>query len=63
MSQARQLTEDLALCLQAAVLIEADSPLAAAFCEARLAPRGAGLYGGLGQGIDFEAIIERTFPA
>ena len=63
LSQARQLTEDLALCLQAAVLIEADSPLAAAFCKARLAPRGAGLYGGLGQGIDFAAIIERTFPA
>ncbi|WP_376689977.1 acyl-CoA dehydrogenase family protein [Wenzhouxiangella sp. EGI_FJ10409] len=62
-SQARQLTEDLALCLQAAVLIEADSPLAEAFCEARLAPRGAGLYGNLPQGIDFAAIIERTFPA
>ncbi len=62
-AQARQLTEDLALCLQATVLIEADSPLAEAFCRTRLTPRGAGLYGGLDQGIDFEAIIERTLPA
>ncbi|RFF26386.1 MULTISPECIES: acyl-CoA dehydrogenase family protein [unclassified Wenzhouxiangella] len=61
--RARKLTEDLVLCLQATVLIEADSPLAEAFCEARLTPRGAGLYGDLPQATDSTAIVERTFPA
>jgi len=62
-AQARRLTEDLALCLQATVLVEADSPLAEAFCDTRLTPPGAGLYGTLSQDVDCETIIERTFPA
>ncbi|RFF30399.1 acyl-CoA dehydrogenase family protein [Wenzhouxiangella sediminis] len=61
--QARVLTEALALCLQATVLIEAGSPLAEAFCEARLTPRGAGLHGSLPAGVDRTAIVERAFPA
>ncbi|NBB91718.1 MAG: DNA alkylation response protein [Gammaproteobacteria bacterium] len=61
--QARALTEDLALCLQAAVLVDAESPLAEAFCAARLTPRGAGLHGTLPPGVDSAAVVERTFPA
>ncbi|WP_376696468.1 acyl-CoA dehydrogenase family protein [Wenzhouxiangella sp. EGI_FJ10305] len=59
--RARKLSENLVLCLQAAILIEADSPLAETFCNARLAPSGSGLYGALGQGTDSAQIVERTF--
>jgi putative acyl-CoA dehydrogenase len=61
--QARRLTESLALCLQATVLIEAESPLAEAYCRSRLEPTGAGLYGSLPRDVDTGAIVERTFPA
>jgi len=60
--QARRLTENLALCLQASILIEADSPVAEAFCRTRLTAGSAGLYGTLPQGINDKAIVERTFP-
>lgn len=61
--QARALTENLALALQAVVLMDAESPVAEDFCQARLTPRGAGLYGSLPPGIDMAAIVERTFPS
>lgn len=61
--QARELCEHLALALQASVLIEAGSPLAEAFCQARIDSGSLGLYGALPAGIDAEAIVERTFPA
>jgi putative acyl-CoA dehydrogenase len=61
-AEARVLTEDLALALQAAALIEADSPVAGAFCEARLTALG-GLYGALSGPIDTAMLIDRTFPA
>ncbi len=61
--QARALTENLALALQAVVLMDAESPVAEAFCQARLTPHGAGLYGNLPPAIDMAAIVERTFPS
>jgi len=65
--QARRLTENLALCLQASVLLAADSPLANAFCRGRLTGESGGLsgalYGALPRDIDCAAVIERTFPA
>jgi putative acyl-CoA dehydrogenase len=62
-AQARQISEAMVLCLQAAILLEADSPLAEAFCRSRLEAAGAGLFGTLPADIDTRAAIERTFPA
>jgi len=61
-ASARALTGHLALCLQAAVLLTADSPVAEAFCRARLGTMNTGLYGGLPDGLDTAAIVERAFP-
>lgn len=62
-AEARRLTGQLAVCLQAAILIEGDSPLAGPFCATRLGPEPAGLYGSLPAGADARAIVERAFPA
>ncbi len=60
--QTRELCEHLALALQASILIEAGSPLAEAFCQARVNSDSNGLYGALAAGIDADAIVERSFP-
>jgi putative acyl-CoA dehydrogenase len=62
-SQARALTRDLVLGLQAALLVKhAPAPVADAFCAARLAGDSAA-FGLLPRGLDLRAIAERAAPA
>ncbi|MEJ2432325.1 MAG: acyl-CoA dehydrogenase family protein [Pseudolabrys sp.] len=59
-SQARALTRDLALALQAALLIKhAPAPVADAFCASRLDGDSAA-FGLLPRGVDARAVIERV---
>ncbi|MGH7019923.1 MAG: acyl-CoA dehydrogenase family protein [Brevundimonas sp.] len=58
---ARWTVERLALALQAAVLLEAESPVAAAFCRLRLRPRGA-QYGAFDVSLDLRAVLDRAMP-
>ena len=59
---ARQLTERIALALQASVLLRAGSPAAAEFCRSRLGD-GRGLaFGTLSPGTDFDALMDRALP-
>jgi len=60
----RRIAERLGLALQASLLLQhAPSAIAEAFCAARLG-RGGGLeYGTLPAGTDFDALIERAWPA
>jgi len=58
---ARWTVERLALALQAAVLLEAESPVAETFCRLRLQPRG-GQYGAFDVGLDPRAVLDRTMP-
>ena len=60
-ASARWAVERLALALQAAVLLEADSPVAEAFCRLRLQPRGA-QYGAFDTGLDLRAMLDRAMP-
>lgn len=63
-SQARGLTEQLALGLQASLLVRhAPAPVADAFCASRLGDRWHGAFGALPAGLDVDAIIERARPA
>lgn len=58
---ARELTERLALAVQAAVLLEADNPAAPAFCRIRLASRGL-TYGAAPGLADASVLIKRAMP-
>ncbi len=61
--QARRLVEDLAVTLQASLLIRHAPPMVAdAFCAARLGGEGGRAYGTLPRGVDARAIIERALP-
>jgi putative acyl-CoA dehydrogenase len=61
--QARRLVEDLAVTLQASLLIRHSPPAVAdAFCAARLGGEGGRAYGTLPRGVDAPAIIERALP-
>ncbi len=61
---ARRIVEDLAVALQASLLIRSAPPVVAdAFCAARLAGEGGRVYGTLPAGVDAAAIIERALPA
>jgi len=61
--RARSLVEQLALSLQASVLLRADNDqVANAFCEARLQQGTHQMYGTMPRGIDCEAIIQRARP-
>jgi len=61
-SQARGLTRDLVLALQAALLVRhAPAAVADAFCAARLSGDSAA-FGLLPRGIDARAIVERAMP-
>jgi putative acyl-CoA dehydrogenase len=61
---ARRVVEDLAVGLQASLLIRhAPSPIADAFCATRLDGQGGRVYGTLPDGVDAAAIIERALPA
>jgi putative acyl-CoA dehydrogenase len=60
---ARRVVEDLALALQASLLVRHAPPAVAdAFCAARLAGESGRVYGTLPAGVDAQAIIERAFP-
>jgi putative acyl-CoA dehydrogenase len=60
---ARLLAERLALALQAAALLRADSPAAGPFLRSRLVPGAHGLaLGTLPETIGFKALIERALP-
>jgi putative acyl-CoA dehydrogenase len=62
-AQARALTRDMVLGLQAALLIKhAPAAVADAFCASRLAGEG-GAFGFLPRGVDARAIAERAAPA
>ncbi len=62
-TRARRLTEEMALCLQGALMVQHAPPLVAdAFCRSRLGGDWGGAYGTLPADIDFERIVERAFP-
>jgi putative acyl-CoA dehydrogenase len=61
-SGARLLVERLALALQAATLLRADSPLADAFCSSRLGGAHGLAFGTLPTSIDHGLPIERAWP-
>jgi len=60
--QARRISAALAMLLQAAVLLRADSPLARSFVESRLL-RGHTVYGSLGDSAPLAGIISRAAGA
>lgn len=63
-SQARVLTRDLVLALQAALLIKHAPPAVAdAFCASRLGDDAGSVFGALPRGLDLRAIAERALPA
>ncbi len=60
--RARQLTEDIAVALQAGLLLEAgNAAVSDAFIASRLEGRGGG-YGTLSRGLDIQAVLERSTP-
>ena len=62
--EARRVVEDLALALQASLLVRHSPPaLADAFCASRLAGAGGRVYGTLPASVDAKAIIDRAYPA
>jgi len=61
--EARRIVEELAVALQASLLVRYSPPaLADAFCASRLAGEGGRVYGTLPAGIDAKAIIDRALP-
>jgi putative acyl-CoA dehydrogenase len=61
--QARVLTRDLVLALQAALLVKhAPAVVADAFCASRLTGEGGSAFGLLPRGIDARTIVERAAP-
>jgi putative acyl-CoA dehydrogenase len=61
---ARRVVEDLALALQASLLVRHSPPAVSdAFCAARLANDSGRVYGTLPVGVDATAIIQRALPA
>ncbi len=61
---ARRTVEDLALALQASLLVRhAPAPVADAFCAGRLGDDRGRVYGTLPPGVDSKAILERALPA
>ena len=60
---ARRVAEDLALALQASLLVRhAPVAMADGFCAARLGGQGGRAYGTLPAGVDVMAIIDRSHP-
>jgi putative acyl-CoA dehydrogenase len=61
--QARRVVEDLAVALQASLLVRHSPPAVAdAFCAARLAGEGGRVFGTLPAGVDAGTIIDRALP-
>ncbi len=62
-AQARVLTRDLVLALQAALLIKHAPPaVAGAFCASRLGEDVSSVFGALPRGLDLRTIAERALP-
>jgi putative acyl-CoA dehydrogenase len=61
-SGARLLVERLALALQAATLLRAGNPMAAAFCRSRLGGGHGLAFGTLPADEHFDALVERVLP-
>jgi putative acyl-CoA dehydrogenase len=59
-ARARRSTERLALAVQAAILIDHNSPVADAFLASRIASGAPGAFGTLPAGLSFGALIERA---
>jgi putative acyl-CoA dehydrogenase len=60
---ARRVVEDLAVALQASLLVRySPAAVADAFCAARLAGEGGRVFGTLPGGVDARAIIDRAYP-
>jgi len=61
--EARRLAQDVALAVQAALLLQtAPAAVFAAFCDSRLAGHWGQAFGTLGSATDFGAIISRAMP-
>jgi len=61
--EARRLTQDVALAVQAALLAQsAPAAVFAAFCDSRLAGDCGQTFGSLGGGTDFTAMLARALP-
>lgn len=61
--RARQLTEDVALALQAKLLLEAgNAQVSDAFIASRLGGQGGRVYGTLPRGLEVEALVARSTP-
>ena len=62
-AEARRLAQDVALAVQAALLVQTAPPAVAhAFCAARLAGDWGHAFGTLAAGTDFDSIIQRAQP-
>ncbi|VTU32912.1 Putative acyl-CoA dehydrogenase AidB [Variovorax sp. PBS-H4] len=62
-AEARRLAQDVALAVQAALLVQTAPPaVAAAFCASRVAGDWGHAFGTLGAGTDFDSIIARARP-
>ncbi|MBV9467082.1 MAG: acyl-CoA dehydrogenase family protein [Solirubrobacterales bacterium] len=62
--QARHTVEELAVALQASLLVRhSPPPVADAYCAARLGGEGGRAYGTLPAGVDAGAILDRALPA
>lgn len=62
-AEARRLAQDVALAVQAALLVQTAPPaLAHAFCASRLAGDWGHAFGTLAAGTDFDSIIQRAQP-
>jgi len=61
-AQARRITERLALMLQAAVLLHAQSPNASVFIRSRLGAEHGMAFGTLPADVDFAAVLRRALP-
>jgi putative acyl-CoA dehydrogenase len=61
--EARRVVENLAVGLQASMLVRHSPPAVAdAFCASRLGGQGGRVYGTLPPGVDAKAVIERAYP-
>ena len=61
--EARRLAQDVALAVQAALLLQtAPAPVFSAFCDSRIAGNWGQAFGTLAAGTDFDSIIARAMP-
>jgi putative acyl-CoA dehydrogenase len=62
-AEARRLAQDVALSVQAALLVQTAPPaVAGAFCASRLGGDWGNAFGTLGAGTDLDSIIQRAQP-